>query len=98
MKYLYVILAIVLLICLCPMPYGYYTLIRFVSMCAFVYMAYEHFSKKQETLGFIFVALTLLFQPFFKLALGRVMWNVVDVVVAIGLIVLFFKTTTNNED
>lgn len=33
----------------------------------------------------------LLFQPFVKVALGRTMWNVVDVVVAIGLIVLYYK-------
>ena len=33
----------------------------------------------------------LLFQPFVKVALGRTMWNVVDVAVAILLIVLWRK-------
>ena len=39
----------------------------------------------------MFAALALLFQPFFKIALGRTMWNVVDVLVAVGLIVLIVK-------
>jgi hypothetical protein len=34
----------------------------------------------------VFVILALLFQPFFKIALGRTLWNIVDVIVGIGLI------------
>ena len=34
----------------------------------------------------IYVALALLFQPFIKVALGRTIWNVVDILVALGLI------------
>jgi len=33
----------------------------------------------------------LLFQPFFKIALGRELWNVVDVVVGVGLLVSVFQ-------
>jgi hypothetical protein len=39
----------------------------------------------------IFGGLALLFQPFFKIALGREMWNIVDVVVGIGLILSIFS-------
>ncbi|MBQ6064697.1 MAG: hypothetical protein IJK87_13900 [Prevotella sp.] len=38
-----------------------------------------------------FGALALLFQPFVKVALGRMMWNVVDVIVAILLIALYLR-------
>jgi hypothetical protein len=34
--------------------------------------------------------LALLFQPFFKIALGRQIWNIVDVVVGIGLLISIF--------
>lgn len=34
----------------------------------------------------IYGALAILFQPFFKIALGRELWNIVDVIVEIGLI------------
>jgi len=36
---------------------------------------------------FIYGGLVLLFQPFFKIALGRQIWNILDVVVGIGLII-----------
>jgi hypothetical protein len=39
----------------------------------------------------IYGVLALLFQPFFKISLGRDLWNMVDVVVGIGLLVSVFK-------
>ena len=91
------ILAVLLLLCLAPMPYGYYQLVRFVAMVAFAYLAYCHFKSEECGLGFIFVAIALLFQPFFKVALGRILWNVVDVIVAIGLIYLVVKGRSKNS-
>jgi len=38
----------------------------------------------------VFVTLALLFQPIYKIALGRTIWNIVDVIVAVFLIILFF--------
>lgn len=86
-----VILAVLLLLCLAPMPYGYYQLVRFVAMLVFAYLAYCHFKSEEGGLGFLFVALALLFQPFFKIALGRTLWNIMDVLIAIGLIFLVVK-------
>lgn len=91
MKILKIIMAVLLLLCLAPMPYGYYQLVRFVAMVAFAVMAYGYYEKKQVSLAITFGALALLFQPFAKVALGRTMWNVVDVVVAVLLITLFVK-------
>ena len=39
----------------------------------------------------LFVVLALLFQPFLPLSLGRVIWNIVDVVVAVYLVYLLAK-------
>ena len=36
-------------------------------------------------------ALSLLFQPIFKLPLGREVWNIVDIVTAVFLIYLYLK-------
>lgn len=90
MLYLYILLALMLFACLLPMPYGYYVLVRFVAMAAFVWLAYDNYSKGKKPLVFTFASLALLFQPFAKIALGRTMWNVVDVVVGLLLIGLFF--------
>ena len=75
--------AIALLICLLPMPYGYYTLIRFVSMVFFTC-----YDRKIIELSVIAGALALLFQPFVKISLGREMWNIVDIIVAFALFIL----------
>lgn len=85
------IIAVLLLLCLADMPYGFYTLVRFAAAFAFAYLSYDYFKSKKDGMGFIFAALAVLFQPFFKIALGRTIWNVVDVIVAIGLIYLIIS-------
>ena len=75
MKYLYLILSVILLLCLLPMPYGYYMLVRFASMVAFGVMSYQYIQKKQTVWAITFGALALLFQPFIKVALGRTIGN-----------------------
>ena len=82
MKYSYLILAALLLLCLASMPYGYYQLVRFVAMVLFAVFAYNYWRNDQQPLTIVFIALALLFQPFMKIALGRAMWNIVDVIVA----------------
>ena len=89
-----IILSILFLLCLFHMPYGYYEVARFAGMLGFVILAYLDYQKNQAiNLGvIIYIALALLFQPFMKVALGRTIWNLVDVVVSIGLISsIFFK-------
>ena len=83
--------AVALLLCLLPMPYGYYMLIRFVAIMLFACMAYSFYNAENIVLCVVAIALLLLFLPIIKIPLGRVMWNVVDVIVAIGLIGLWFK-------
>ena len=86
-----VIIAVLLLLCLADMPYGFYELVRFAAAAAFAYLSYDYFKSKKDGLGFNFAGLALLFQPFFKVALGRTIWNFVDVIVAVGLIYLIVK-------
>ena len=98
MKYLYLILAVFLLLCLAPMPYGFYQLIRFVAMVLFAVVAYIYWGKDSKPVAVTFGALALLFQPFLKIVLGRVMWNIVDVLVALGLIMLFFYERKSEKE
>lgn len=81
-----IVLAILLFLCLLDMPYGYYQLVRFAALIGFGVLAYKANEQKKQTEMIIYGALALLFQPFFKIALGREMWNVVDVIIGIGLI------------
>ena len=74
------------------MPYGYYEFARFISMLGFALLAYYDYQKSQKIHSgvIIYIALALLFQPFLKVALGRTIWNVVDVIVSLGLIISIF--------
>jgi hypothetical protein len=68
------------------MPYGYFQLVRVAGMVGFAILAYFSYEQKRNLEVIIYISLALLFQPFIKVALGRTIWNIVDVVVAIGLI------------
>jgi hypothetical protein len=72
------------------MPYGYFQLVRFAALVGFSILAYQANIQEKQVEVVIYVALALLFQPFFKIALGRALWNIVDVIVAIGLIISLF--------
>ena len=86
-KAIKIILAIMFFLCLADMPYGYYELLRFVAMVGFVILANDSRQQDRQTEMIIYIGLALLFQPFFKIALGREMWNIVDVIVGVGLLV-----------
>lgn len=89
MKQVYLILAALMLLCLAPMPYGYFQLVRFVAMVAFGVMAYQYYACHKTIAATVFCVLALLFQPIYKIVLGRVTWNVIDVAVAVLLVGLF---------
>jgi hypothetical protein len=79
-------LSILFLLCLADMPYGYYELVRIVGLIGFSLLAYQSSQKENKIEMIIYIGLAILFQPFFKIALGRFLWNVVDVIIAIGLL------------
>ena len=81
-KKLSLILIPLLLACLLHMPYGYYQLVRVVATAAFAFLAYQ---ERENSLLWVFIGLALLFQPFEKIALGRTVWNIVDIAVAVFL-------------
>ena len=81
-----IILSILLFLCLADMPYGYYQFVRFASCIVFGYLAYLSNEEKLNNQTIIYVVLALLFQPFIKISLGRELWNIVDVIVGVGLI------------
>lgn len=87
-----IVLSVLLILCLFDMPYGYYELVRFLAMIGFVLLAYYENSKKNDLFMIVFIALALLFQPFFKIALGRDLWNIIDVIVAAFLIYYYILT------
>ncbi len=84
------VIAILLFGCLLNMPYGYYQLVRFIALVSCGILAFKAYQQNNQTAMVIYAALALLFQPFFKIALGRDLWNIVDVIIAVGLIISLF--------
>ena len=91
-------LAVLLFACLLDMPYGFFQLVRFVALVGFGILAYQANQQGKQTEMIIYGALALLFQPFFKIALGRELWNIVDVIIGIGLIVSLLKKSKYSID
>jgi hypothetical protein len=68
-----------------------------MAMVGFAYLALEAQHNNKSKLIFIYVVLALLFQPLIKIALGRTIWNIVDVLVAIGLLASLKNNHKTNE-
>jgi hypothetical protein len=79
-------LAILILICLFQLPYGYYQLFRFMFVVGFAILAYYEYERKNIPMVILFIGLAVLFQPLAKIPLGRQVWAIVDVIVAVGLV------------
>ena len=109
-KVIKIVLAILLFLCLLNMPYAFYQIVRFLGFFGFIYLAYIEFQYVKEiaAIGYVdfktkylsiitFIILALLFQPIYKISLGRELWNVIDVIVGAGLIFsIFAKPKTDN--
>lgn len=81
--------AILLVVAVLPLPYGYYTFLRIVVFLAAGFIAFTTFSHSEQ-LGFwtvAFALIALLFNPIIPVFLEREMWFVIDLAVAAAFIV-----------
>ena len=90
-KLIKITLAILFFLCLLKMPYGFYQLVRFAALVGFAILAYMANQNHKQTEMVVYIVLALLFQPFLKIAFGRQIWNILDVVIGIALIVSIFQ-------
>ena len=80
-----IVLAFTLLICLFPLPYGFFVLIRLISTIVFGYLAYDFYQRGETAKCIVAALIVLLFQPFAKISFEREIWNVIDIIVALLL-------------
>ena len=92
-----IILTVLFFLCLLELPYGYYQLVRFAALIGFALLAYNSNGQGHKTEVITYVCLAILFQPLVKIALGRQLWNIIDVVVGIGLIISIFVRKANTQ-
>ena len=92
-----IVLSVLFLICLLGMPFGYFQLVRFLALAGFAILANHAYQRNDQTGTIAYMALALLFQPLFKIPLGREIWTIIDVIVAIGLIASIFLKSKSNQ-
>ena len=80
------LLTVLLLFCLMDMPYGYYQFVRFIGMTIFILLAYFDSIRQDKMLMIVWICSAILINPIFKIALGRTIWNIVDVIWAMVLV------------
>ena len=85
-KAIKLLLSILLFLCLAKMPFGYFQFVRFAALICFSILAYNANEEGNKIEAIVYVTLAILFQPLIKISLGREIWNIIDVVVGIGLI------------
>lgn len=78
-------LTILFISCLFEWSYGYYQLIRFLGMIGFGVLSYSCY-KKNKNWFIIWLSSAILINPIFKIAIGKELWNIIDIVWAILLL------------
>ena len=85
-----IVAAVFLFLAFLDWPYGYYQLLRLVVTGAAAWVAYIAFTGKKQWLMAIFIIVALLFNPLVPVRLGRETWAGIDVLCAVGFIVMIF--------
>lgn len=82
------VLAVFLLLCLFPLPYGFYTITRLAVSIIAGCWAYQFYKNNKTPLAIIAGGIVILFQPLVKIVLDRITWNIVDIILAFLLFTL----------
>jgi hypothetical protein len=91
------ILSTLFLLCLFNWNYGYYQLVRFLGMIGFIYLTYQE--RNSKTIWFyLWLCSAILINPFFKIALDRAIWNIVDIIWALLLIGDIFLSKSKDKE
>jgi hypothetical protein len=69
------------------MPYGYYQLVRFIGLICFGLLCYYAYLRNDKFYLIVWLSSAILINPIFKISLGREIWNVIDIIWFIGLLV-----------
>tara|TARA_Y100000766_G_C18643786_1_gene476918 strand:+ start:262 stop:567 length:306 start_codon:yes stop_codon:yes gene_type:complete len=83
-------LSVLFLLCLLDWEYGFYQLVRFLGMIGFGILAFDEYEKDKNWF-IVWISSLILINPFFKIALGRELWNIVDVVWVFLLVYSIFN-------
>ncbi len=83
LKIPFVTVAVLSLIALLPMPYGYYTILRIcVSICGGLTAYLDFNAGRKDIWVLLCIAVAIIFNPIVPVHLNREIWSVLNVMVA----------------
>jgi len=89
------IIVVILLLCLLPMPYQYYSIVRFSVTISMIIFAIKDNPEKSFGKFCFYVFIGSLFNPIAIIELPRIAWNIIDVMLAL---VLFISAVAQYND
>ena len=93
-----ILAAILLLLGIAPVPYGYYVFLRIVTTGVFVWGAVVLFQRKSPILPWVFIVLAIIFNPIIQVFFSREIWIGIDLVSAIILLASITVLAQNNSN
>ncbi|TFB08818.1 hypothetical protein E3V08_02465 [Candidatus Atribacteria bacterium MT.SAG.1] len=67
-------------------PYGYYTLLRWITCIASTLVIFQAFEKNIDWAKVVFIVIAILFNPLAPIHLSRSTWIPIDIITAIFFI------------
>jgi hypothetical protein len=93
-----IILTILFIGCLFDMPYVYFQFVRIIGMTSFAVLAYFDHKRENKIWMIVWVCSALIINPIIKIPLGRMLWNVVDVIWVVLITISFlYKDEQSNK-
>lgn len=86
-RFLFIIPALMMLVALGPLPYGYYQLLRLVAFLAAGLIAYGFLRRRREAWTAVFMMVAIVFNPIFPISLARELWAVLNVLSCVTFLV-----------
>lgn len=82
---------VMLLLAIPDLPYGYYTLLRWVITASAIFLVYVASQLEKKFWLFLMAIIALLFNPIAPIHLDKETWIIIDFVVAVLFLISIFK-------
>jgi hypothetical protein len=80
------VIALLLVIAVFSLPYGYYQFLRWATCATAVYIAVMAYFWNQKWATWVFGAIAILFNPIFPIYLTKEIWRIIDIICGVVFI------------
>lgn len=86
-----------LVIALFHVPYGYYQLLRVLIFCVAAYLAFASAKRSATSWAWVLGGISLVYNPIIKIALGRHIWELVNIATILVFVVHLLWTMRGHQ-